>query len=202
MRITRLAIAFGLAAGVAGFGFYTINDLMNNRPVPAVTDPNPFGTANAPPANYLPADDQTLASLLRPDPNQYDYIDERENPHPGEIYPYRDAPPYGVAPFRLPDTGNQVWEFCHYSLPAGDHEAVIAYYASQAQRMGLHRETIGPTSDEAPGGLVASWTNGRQQLEVTAWPIPSSEPVAPPLRPTNPVQWVVKYIDTLNPAPR
>ena len=46
MRITRLAIAFGLAAGVAGFGFYTINDLMNNRPAP-VTDPNPFGTANA-----------------------------------------------------------------------------------------------------------------------------------------------------------
>lgn len=164
----------------------------------ATTSPHPtyFGAANTVPTNPVTAKlsnrPTSLTNLARTDPSKFIEI-RRNNPHPGEIPPFMQADPFGQPPYRQPHMGNHVWELCAYRVRDGRMADLIAHYDQQAKGRGMRPVRQRP-SQKFPDGIVAIWTNGQYTLEVTASPLPATEPATPPLAPPTPLQWVVKYI--------
>lgn len=192
IRAARILITLGLFVGVLVFGVFAFTELASQRQ--AVALPNEFG-ASKPAQQPSPPQGQSMSdkfrSIAQRDPSKFIPI-RRDNPHPGEIEPFLGAASYQKPPYRQPTTANEVWELCEYRTLDSDPEAAFAYYHKQAAKRGLELRTHSPTSDNVPGGIKASWSDGSHRLELTAWPL-KSPPVQPPLKPKTPLRWVVKY---------
>lgn len=155
--------------------------------------PSDFGTSNQSPTQAAAATDGSpLAAMMGVDPAKYPPI-LRANPHPGQFTPFLRADPYGIPPHQQIAAG-VVTETCDYKVRDASLVDLLAHYNEQAKLAGMKPIKRRPTSDERPGGMVASWSDGRRGLQVTGWPLRSDQPVpAPPLRPATPLRWVVKY---------
>lgn len=174
------------------FAIFTINELSAGPPNPAM--PTSFG-ASPTEAEQRPVAQsgaQPLQGLTGTDPSKFIPID-RPNPHPGQFPSFMRADPYGQVPYQQPAAGNEVWEFCAYRVLDASLTDLIAHYDKQAKLVGMKLIKQKPTSDNKPGGITTSWSDGRRGLNVTAWPTPNTRPAAPPLRPPTPLQWVVRY---------
>lgn len=193
LRLVRIAIGLGLLVGISIFAVFAIEELKagsSNPPLPHdfganSTASNPSPTAMKPSAN-------PLAGLTSTDPSKFIPI-LRENPHPGEIKPFLKADPFGQAPYRQPAAGGEVWEFCVYQVRDASLTDLVSHYDQQAKARGMRLKKQQATSSNLPGGMIASWSDGSRGLEVTAIPLPLSEPTRPPLAPPTPLRWVVKY---------
>lgn len=191
LRLARLAIALALAVGIAVFAVLTIEELKAGYKTDA--PPSDFGTADGPPAAppVQANSPNPLAGLTTTDPTKYPLID-RANPHPGEIVPFLRTAPLGQAPYAQSEAG-VVWELCVYQQPDASLTDLFAYYSDQAKQKGMRLIKQRPTSDNLPGGIEATWSDGQKRLVVTASPLPARQPVQPPLAPPTPLRWVVKY---------
>ena len=188
IRTARMLIALGLFVGVGIFAVFTIEELKQG---PDTTPPpNDFGASNQAPA--APVGNDPLAGLTGTDPTKFIPI-LRPNPHPGEISPFQKADPFGQAPYRQPSTGGEIWEFCAYRVSDATPKQAIKHYDQEARLRGMRLIHQAPTSNNKPGGVYAAWSDGRNSLNVTAWPTPNAPPPLPPLKPTTPLDWVVKY---------
>ncbi|MFK7788277.1 MAG: hypothetical protein AB8C95_02135 [Phycisphaeraceae bacterium] len=189
--MTRLAIASGLCVGIGVFAVLMVQELEAGRSTSAL--PSDFGTSDTEPTTGATAQGAAgLASLARVDPTKFVPI-TRDNKHPGQIAPFMRADPYGQMPYQQAAAG-EVWEFCAYRLRNASLTDLITHYDKQAKLSGMVLIKQKPTSNNMPGGVVVSWSDGRRGLEVTGWPMRSDQPIPqPPLRPDTPLQWVVKY---------
>lgn len=187
-----MLIAVGLCIGIAVFAVFTFQELAEGSTTYA--PPQDFGTANsAAPAPAPPKPGvKSITSLASTDPSKFIPI-ERSNPHPGQIAPFLRADPYGQMPYQQPAVGGEIWEFCAYRVRDASLTDLFAHYNEQARLLGMTLLKQNPTSNNMPGGTVVSWSDGRRSLEVTAAPLPATQPAAPPLAPPTPLQWVVKY---------
>lgn len=201
MRLARLAIALGLIVGIAVFAVFVVKELEAGYKVYA--SPSNFGAADTapPPAPVQKNSRNPMAGLNKTDPSKFIPI-VRDNPHPGQIPPFMQCDPFGQPPYRQPSAGGEVWEFCVYQVADASLTDLIGHYNTQAQARGMRLTKQKPTSDNLPGGLVASWSDGRAGLQVTATPLRTNAPALPPLAPATPLRWVVKYsYPEPNPAP-
>lgn len=191
LRFARLLIALGLAIGVLVFAVLMIEELKAGVTTDAI--PADFGAAytSTPQQLAKPDSPNPLAGLTTTDPTKFIPI-LRDNPHPGEIMPFMKADPFGQPPYRQPTAGNDVWELCAYRVRDASLADLIAHYDQQARGRSMRLARQRPTT-RAAGGIVAAWSDGQRTLEVTALPLPMTEPTTPPLAPPNPLQWVVKY---------
>ncbi len=176
--------------GIAVFAVLTINQLEAGPSNNAL--PTDFGTSSAASTPPAPANSVSpLAGIAQVDPSKFIPI-MRKNPHPGQIPPFLRADPYGQMPYQQAAAG-EVWEFCAYRVNDASLTDLIAHYNEQAKLADMKLVKQKPASENMPGGVVVSWSDGRRGLEVTAAPLGSTKPAAPPLRPDTPLQWVVKY---------
>lgn len=192
LQLTRIAIAMALFIGVTLFGIFAIQDLQARQQTTA-PDYN-FGAIDQEPGSGMPMAGGLLpgGQALGLDPNKFVPID-RENPHPGEVTPYQSADAFIQPPYRQPNTSQEVWEFCAYRVKDGTTKAAFEHYNEQAKKRGLKLLRMDPTSSNRPGGIKAAWSDGKDRLELTAWPTPNAQPPLPPLKPATPLDWVVKY---------
>lgn len=188
IRVARIVIALALFAGVAIFAVFTIEELKKGpETTPPPTD---FGASSNAPGASMTGD--PFQGLTGTDTSKFIPI-LRPNPHPGQITPFQKADPFGQPPYRQPSNGGEVWEFCAYRVSDATPAQAIAHYDQEAKRLGMRLVHQAPTSNNKPGGTYAAWSDGRRGLNVTAWPTPNAPPPIPPLKPTTPLDWVVKY---------
>ncbi|MGB0766254.1 MAG: hypothetical protein ACPGYV_00935 [Phycisphaeraceae bacterium] len=197
LRTTRVVLAIGLFVGVAVFGVLTIQTLGDGPPTTAL--PTDFGANPQSAASMTPVPPSTptasgnpLAGLTGTDATQFVPI-VRANPHPGRIVPFLNADAFGQPPYRQPFENREVWELCAYRVMDASPAQAFAYYDARASELGMSRLRRSATSAKRPGGIKAVWSDGTNQLELTAWPTPNAPPTAPPLKPQTPLDWVVKY---------
>lgn len=197
MLIVRFVICLGLCIGIAVFGFHAVNELAGNQPASVGDLDDDFGTSSGAPRAPQQSTGNAFLDLTQRDQTQFIPIvraHPNASPHPGTLTPYQNSDPYHYPPYRLPNTGSEVWELCDYGTADGTLDQLIAHYDSQAQRNGLTKLSEHPTTDNTPGGVRAVWSNGADRLEVTAWPVPETNPREAPFRPQHPLRWAVKYI--------
>lgn len=191
LRIVRLVIAVGLCVGIAVFAVLTIKELEAGQA--ATMLPNDFGAISKTQTfEAIPTQgDSPLGALGGLDPNKYPPI-LRDNPHPGRFAPFMRADPH-TYPYSQTFEGGETWEICSYKVKDANLAAVIAHYGEQAASVGMKQIKHQPTSQALPGGIEAAWSDGRRSLRVTAAPLPTEQPVAPPLKQPTPLEWVVQY---------
>lgn len=196
LRYTRFAIAAALLVGVCVFGVFAINELSQGVAPPPIPRDG-FGASDALPGENhsrrrLPGDLEISGTNplvdLSQDSNRI-LIDH----HPGEFEPFRNSAQFEPTPYRQPIINGEVWEFCYYESDEGHPQDAFDHYNRLAKERGLDLISHGPSSDNTPGGMKAIWSDGRRGLELQAAPVRPRQPVRPPLRPTSPLGWVVKY---------
>jgi len=193
LQIVRALICLALAAGVLVFGILAVNELTHETTAQAPG--RDFGTGHASPPEPKPASHDPLQGLARLNPEQFIPI-TRANPHPGQIKPFQSAAAFIQPPYRQPTYNGEVWEFCAYRVEDALPSEAFNHYDTQARLLGLAIVQQGPTTNTAPGGIRARWSDGKRTLELTAWPTlgaPPAKPAQPPLRTPTALDWVVKY---------
>lgn len=191
LLVTRLLIVIGLCVGI---GVFTVLTVIQYKNGPSnQTRPTSFGASTTSPDQQpaTPTGTSPMAGLNGLDTSKFPPI-TRPNPHPGQIAPFLRADPHNYPYYQKVDNG-EVWEYCDYKVLDASLTDLIAHYDKQAKLAGMKLIKQKPTSNNMPGGIDASWSDGRRGLNVTAWPLPNTKPAAPPLRPSTPLQWVVRY---------